>query len=323
MKVVFRIPSSSADATLDKIRAEVNSFHRWVRTRRKPSYADKVACFVSRMLREIGTLDPTEDQVATWFEGFRSGVRNSKDRHLRRPPKNGTVRLAGFYIKLYSRFRVYQGRSDGIAGFVDDVVCQYRDDDSERDEPLTPNERTAIIDAALRGGDESFALYLRLLYELGGRAECTLEIRWQDLHPETRTVSLANEKQGYNRTGWISHTLMADLIAFRRHCRVGSAEFIFLNPGGVDALNVQSASHMKYWTAARRFNEYAAFAGIGRKVHLHLLKASRITDLFAAGATPAEVSKLTRTTLQTLMRYTRPRNEQVLSSFDRYSSGYI
>jgi hypothetical protein len=318
-----RKPAVATAAILRDIEAEVDAFHLWAKTRRKPSYADKVACFLDRMLRGVRTSDPTEDQVASWFADFRSEARNSKGGYLGRPPRNGTVRAAGFYIKLYSRFRVSQGRRDGIAGFVDEVICQYRDDDSERDEPLTPDERKAIIDAALRMGDEGFALYLRVVYELAGRAESVLRIRSEDLHPETRTVSLANEKQGYNRTGWISQSLMEDLLALRRRFGGGDAGHVFPNRSRSHNVRFQSQPHMNYWTAARRFNKYARHAGIRRKVHLHLNKASRITDLFAAGATPAEVSKLTRTSLQTLMRYTRPKNEQVLSSFDNYSDGYI
>lgn len=275
------------------------------------------------MLRDIGTCDPTEDQVAAWFEGFRSRTRRDQGGRAGRPPKNGTVRVAGFYIKLYSRFRVAQGRPDGIAGFVDDVISLYRDDDSERDEPLTHDERKAIIDTALREGDQGFALYVRLLYELAGRADSTLEVKWEHLHPETRTVSLANEKQGYNRTGWISQSLMNDLLVFRKESHGGESGYVFLNRRATMSPHDQMQAHMNYWTADRLFKKYAAPAGIGRTVHLHLLKASRITDLFAAGATPAEVSKLTRTSLQTLMRYNRPQNDRVLSSFDEYSRGYI
>ncbi len=301
----------------ERVQAEADAFRVWVGLRRKPSYASKVASFLARLFREIGTTDPTEDQVAAWFQAFRAGEGRAH------PPKNGTVRLVGAYIKLYSRFRVSQGRSDGVANFVDDVLGQYRDDDSQRDEPLTPEERRAVVDAAVRAGDAGFTLYLRLLYELGARADSVLALRWQDLHPGTRTVSLANEKQGYNRTGWISRSLMEDLLACKMHRQEADDRYVFPAPGQHHETMGLSQLPMRYWTAARKLRLYAEQAGIHRKMHLHLLKASRITDLFAARATPAEVSKLTRTSLQTLMRYSRPTNDQVLSSFDRYSRRFI
>lgn len=68
---------------------------------------------------------------------------------------------------------------------------------------------------------------------------------------------------------------------------------------------------------------YPVLLRIQSRVHLHPLEAFRIADLFAEGATPAEVNKQTRTNLLTLMRYARPTNDQVLSSFDKYSSGYV
>jgi len=53
------------------IQDEYRAFESWALRRKKPAYARKSAKTILRLLRALQTVDPVEEQVATWFDTFR------------------------------------------------------------------------------------------------------------------------------------------------------------------------------------------------------------------------------------------------------------
>src|SRR5438128_6451490 len=192
-------------ATDAAITTEYETFEAWALRRKKPAYATKSAKTILRLLRALRTIDPTEDQVATWFDTFRSarctrqGKPDLDENGDPNPPKNGTITSVAAYIKLYSRFRLESGRANGIARFLDGLIQQYSEDDSVSHPPVTPDEMTRIVRAATAEGDKEFVVYLHFLFDLGACADSILAVKWLDLSPQTRSIHLAMEKQSYNR----------------------------------------------------------------------------------------------------------------------------
>lgn len=92
-----------------QIQGEFESFRTWALKRKKPAYARKASQSIFRILRDLQTIDPTEDQMATWFDTFRScrltrqGKRDLDANGDPISPKNGTISAMASYIKLYSR----------------------------------------------------------------------------------------------------------------------------------------------------------------------------------------------------------------------------
>src|SRR2546426_1389250 len=204
------------------IQDEYRAFEAWALRRKKPAYAKKSAKTILRLLRALQTVDPVEDQVATWFDTFRSarctrqGKPDLDENGDPIPPKNGTITSVAAYIKLYSRFRLESGRTNGIAKFLDDVLGQYSEDDSVSHPPVTPEEFARIVRVATQEGDREFVVYLHTLYDLGARADSILAVKWLDLTPAARKVHLASEKQSYNREGYVSTETMDELLTIRR-----------------------------------------------------------------------------------------------------------
>jgi integrase len=283
----------------------------------------KASQAILRVLRDLGTVDPIEDQVATWFDTFRScrlTRRGKPDFDANGdpiPPKNGTVTAMAAYIKLYSRFRLETGRTNGIARFLDDVIAQYSEDDSVSHPAITPEEMARLVAAARREGDDEFATYLRLIYDLGARADSILALRWLDIDAKGRKVHLAREKQSYNRTGFLAQETVDELMALRRG-RDDKVGVIFRNRNESGNPEYTTKEALGYWSARRLFIKYASIAGVVGK-SLHGIKSARITDLFTAGAPPQVVSKITRTSLRTLTRYNKPSDEATLADFDRFT----
>ena len=312
------------------IEAEIVSFQKWVMRRKRPGYAERAARAVGRMLRELGTVDPTVEQVENWFAQFANGpALNRTGKVVAERRKNGYVRVMGAYIKLYSAFRQAHGRPNGFGEFVDEVLPQFENDDSERLSPLTREERKRIIATAETAGDHEFSLYLALLYEIGARATEVLAIAdshgrvnglWKHLSVSERTILLPRTKRQYNAKAFVSGKLMTKLAALRAARQAENDDPIFLNRAETDNPRYRSNEALSYWTAARLLKKYATRAGITRRVHLHLMKSARITDLFEAGATIEMVSKLTRTSPRTLMRYFRPSDQSVLETMDRLNT---
>jgi type 1 fimbriae regulatory protein FimB/type 1 fimbriae regulatory protein FimE len=162
-------------------------------------------------------------------------------------------------------------------------------------EHLTPGEAEKLIEAAKanRYGDRD-ALMALLAYRHGLRASEVVDLRWEQVHLETATLSVRRVKNGTPAT----HPLTGrELRALRKHQRDSTkSPFVFVSERGAP-LTAAGFSRM--------IERAGIAADLGIKVHAHMLRHSTGYKLANDGVdTRALQAYLGHRNIQNTTRYT-------------------
>lgn len=226
--------------------------------------------------------------------------------------KNSTWNFWFRAIAAYSKYRTESGKANGFAAFLK----IRHGDDRDVDAPLSREELDGMIRAAESADDHSFALMLRVSWDTLGRIDSDiLPLRWRDVsfkpNPAAHTdatVTFPDGKTGKRLRGFIWSPGLADeLRAFRE--TAGPDDWIFEGPRN---------GHLGYETASWKFRRYASLAGIGRRVHWHLVRAGAATWLDLHNVPLSVIQMMGRwRSLQALQKYLRPTDDALGASLGK------
>ncbi|MDD3111738.1 MAG: site-specific integrase [Methanofollis liminatans] len=216
---------------------------------------------------------PTDWEAATIDDLFAARVRlTTMENSKGHPYKQNTISDHIRILKSFYKWMIVRGYSSIKREELDELKAPATDTDTtDPGDLLTTEELNAMIRAAKTHRDRAI---LAVLYESGARIGELARLKWSDIQFDKYGVkcTINDTKEGKKRYPRLFNST-AYLAAWRNGYYGPSAEgdaYVFIGTNG---------EPLKYRAIAQVIERAGERAGIGKRVHPHLFRKSRITEL--------------------------------------------
>ena len=165
-------------------------------------------------------------------------------------------------------------------------------------EILTPPERSALMDAAIKDQDPQTWLFVAVAIGTGMRHSEILRVRWEHISTDSKRIHIPTAKAGMREQP--IPTRLADMLAEEWRKRGRPKGFLF-------PTTRSDAKQAHRSTMAKQFARAATRAGLDTtRVTPHILRHTAITELVRAGVDLPTIQKISgHKTLSMVLRYTQ------------------
>jgi integrase/recombinase XerD len=214
-------------------------------------------------------------------------IREAKSQKDGRPLKKNSVNTYIMMLKNFLYWMIADGHTTIPENYVKSIEAPGIDMETETsDDILTVDEVMQLIKAAKGARNKAI---ICTVYEAGLRISEAARLKWKDVKFDDHGVELVvNGKMGERREVWlkVSRSYLAtwkNEYPIQRNGHVDPNDYVFISMYGTP---------ISYLTYMRILNEIVKRTGITKRVHMHLLRKSRITHLYALGYNDSVIKEI-------------------------------